>query len=177
MALQRLNEMHLFVAHLLAERRSRADIASQTGYKERWIGDLANDPMVKLRVKEIRDEITSLRVQRASDLGAFFDDAALDAATGLRELSKVADTDAVRRGACNDVLALSPNAPKQMKFAPDAGDQRLIQLGVAVVEGMKEALSETGREEVVDLVEGEGFKVAGEGVKELARGRMQAREV
>ena len=94
MALQRLNEMHLFVAHLLAERRSRGDIASQTGYKEAWIGTLANDPMVKLRVKEIRDEITSLRVQRASDLGAFFDDASVDAAKGLSELSRWADSDA-----------------------------------------------------------------------------------
>ena len=131
--------MHLFVAHLLAERRSRGDIASQTGYKEAWIGTLANDPMVKLRVKEIRDEITSLRVQRASDLGAFFDDASIEAGRGLQELSLSADSDAVRRGACKDILALSPNSPKEVKFAPDSSDQRLIQLGVAVVEGMKEA--------------------------------------
>ena len=168
--------MHLFVAHLIAERQPRALIAKATGYKERYIGTLAQEPLLKLRVNQIRDEMTSRRIERATDLGAFFDEAAVGAAKRLEELSIEADTDAVKRGAINDILAYSPNAPKMVKFQPDAGDQRLIQLGVAVVEGMKEALTESGRKDVVDLFEGEDYHVMDEALA-VEAGRVVVREV
>jgi len=179
-ALKTLTEMHLFVAHLIAERRTKAFIAAQTGYSESWIRELGREPLLVCRVKEIRDELTAARVQKVTDLGGFFDDASVEAAKGLQELSKEADSDSVRRGAINDILAYSPNAPKQVKFLPDAGDQRLIQLGVAVVDGMKEALLESGQKDVVELLEGDGFEDLGDNGDEklaLRSGGVPVREV
>jgi len=156
-ALQTLTPEHLFVAHLIAERRTNAEIAQATKYSEDYVGTLRGDTLIRLKVREISDEIEAKRIQSVTDLGMFFNNAAIEAASGVLDLARSAEMENVRLGACKDILDRAPDAPKAVKYEPSASEKRIIQLGLAAVEGMKEALAETGRKDVVELIEGQDW--------------------
>jgi len=155
-----LSTRQIFVALLDATGLKSEEIALQTGYSVDTISRLRQNPLYVLRRDEFRRQIEQGIIERAIDLGRKFDLEAHKAFETLRQLCKSADSDAVRLNAAKDILDRAPNAPKARKITESPGQVGLIlQIGAPVVEGMKEALSDVGENDVLELIEGKDYNV------------------
>lgn len=159
-------------ATLEAAGRKPVEIVEEVGISKSALARLKDNQLYQAKVAEIQREIEDRLITNASDWGYRVDKEAERAFETLQHLHEHAENESVRRRAAVDIWDHAPNAPRAAGVG-DAGGV-VIQIAVGALEGMKEALGETGRGSVVELIEGADYMVVG---GEEKVGEIKAREV
>lgn len=167
--LKSLSPRDILIAFLDTLNHTTAQIALKVGCSVVTVRSVRKNPTFILKKAEIQHRVEEELVREAGNLALRADLEASEAFDTLVELHKAADTDAVRRGAANDILGYAPHAPKLQRDTGGASTGVTIMLGAPTVEGMVEALREVGEGDTIELLEGDGYR-------EIAKGEGDDRE-
>ena len=156
-----LSPRHILAAHMLASGKSLAETAAETSFSVDTLKRYkSSEDLFKHKIQEIRAQVEEALIQHTINLAIRFDGLA-HKATDVSEaiLDDAVDSVELRHSTATvnivkDVLDRAPNSPKSRKFVEGTQAQLVIQLGMKAVEGIKEALTDIGDTDVVDLIEG-----------------------
>jgi len=163
----------MLMALLEVTGKDPVEIAEVVGYSPNNVRHIRRtNPHYVAYVKELREQLTSEVIAKTADLATRFDLEAPEAFETIKDLHKHSEMDTVRLGAAKDILDRAPNAPKIKQHIEGRDSHIILQLGVAQVEGIKEALADVGEREGIELLEGEGYEQVSDSPK-----RVEVREV
>ena len=147
------------VALLDARGCSDAEIADATGYSNNYIWRIKNElPDYPVVVGEFKREIAERVIDDTADAITMFNSKVPTMINNLEGLALDANKEGVRLRATMDWLDRAPDSPKRVSRQENT-EERKIVFSVQNVENMQAALIDVGADEVVDLLEGEGFEV------------------
>lgn len=159
-----LSPRHILAAHMLASGCSLEETAAETHFHVTTLKSYkASEEVFKNKIQEIRAQVEKALIQQTINLAIRYDGLAHKATDISEQILNDATDDIDRRhgtattNIIKDVMDRAPNSPKSRKFIEGTQAQLIIQLGMKAVEGIKEALSDVGDEDVVELIEGPDY--------------------
>jgi hypothetical protein len=154
-----MKPMYEIVALLEARGCTDAEIASATGYGANHIWSIRNEAEgYGAAVAEYKREIAERLISESVDVLSRFNAKVPIMTDNLEDLALRADKEGVRLKATQDWLDRAPDAPKRVQ-RQESFEQKSIMLGVRAVDNMKAALVDVGAGEIIDLLDGEDFKM------------------
>ena len=154
-----MKPMYEIVALLEARGCTDVEIAEATGYNYQQIGRIRNEADgYAVAVSEYKREIAERLIDESVDLFSRFNAKVPIMTDNLENLALRADKEGVRLKATQDWLDRAPDAPKRVQ-RQESFEQKSIMLGIRAVDNMKAALIDVGAGEIIDLLEGEDFKM------------------
>jgi transcriptional regulator with XRE-family HTH domain len=150
---------HEIVALLEARGCSDAEIAEATGYSNNYIWRIRNElPEYALALSDFKREIQERVIDDTADAITKFNSKVPVMIDNLENLALRANKEGVQLKATTDWLDRAPDAPKRVS-REEHSEERKIVFSIQQSENMKDALVDIGADEVVELLEGEGFEV------------------
>ena len=152
--LSKLSATHEQIAYMEALGQKPMAIAEKVGLNIGSVHRIKADPLYKLFLSEIRREMREKAIATGVDLVERFNVEAPGAADTLFELHREAEKDGDRIKAAVEVLDRSTEAPQPRRIIDNQGEGGLhIHIPGTAMKGIAKALTDTGHEDTLELLE------------------------
>ena len=149
-----LSDKHRMMAYMEAAGKGVSEISEETGLSAGRVYGIRCEALYKTFLAEVRREVKERAIVKATNIVERYDEEAPRSLDTILELRDEAENESVRLKAAEHVIDRAPSAPKVVKVNEGGGDNILkIYLPAASVEGIEKALTDTGKEDLLDLLE------------------------
>jgi hypothetical protein len=150
MSVSKPNSRLRLAAYMVAAGRSTAEIANTIGMSQGYLSNLKSNPVFRLILSEVEQEIRAKTTDRIADLASRYDDEAEAAFETVKHLHRHGEVEAVRLAAAKDISDRSTVAPKIHKITDINERKTILQLSSDALVNMARVLREAG--EVIDVL-------------------------
>jgi len=150
-----LSDAHRMMAYMDAQGKRAGEIAEATGFAVNRVYSIRLEKKYQEFLAEVRREIKERAIAAAANLISRYDEEAPKSFETIVELRDGAENESIRLKAAEHIIDRAPAAPKVVKVDGGGGGDNILKiyLPAASVEGIQKALTDTGRADMLELLE------------------------